>query len=256
MENNKEALINGEIRHLSSDESSKAASFHSNRIAFIWIDGKLHFNKPRDTRDHQHWVLEDFGITAEEFELLPRGYCMKDRIQLFIGSDFKPLENENLKLFDDCFLEIARAQRKAFWSYENIPVYNGVIVGKVGDVWPPLSTIKVYDAGEIILPKPLDIKIRQCDMWINQLREEKRRLVESANYCKECNSYYPKEDAGTETSTKVCTECVYQDAGYGDDDEYAEVTRLVTYDICPLCGGKSYRNSIVLKQGPSKKRWQ
>ena len=76
-----DALINGEVRILSDKEKIDAESFHLRRLAFIWINDELFFNEnPNDDRDHQHWVCEDFGITVEEFERLPRGYILPGRI--------------------------------------------------------------------------------------------------------------------------------------------------------------------------------
>ena len=155
MEHNREALINGELRQLNDNEAFEASKFHSTRLAFIWIDGDLIFNKLGDTRDHQHWVLEDFGISPEKFETLPRGYCKADRIQLFIGSGFKPLEEEHLELFNNSFKYIAVKHKRTFRTKGIIPVYNGVVVGKVGEVWPPLRTVRVYDTDDLVIPKSL-----------------------------------------------------------------------------------------------------
>ena len=71
------------------------------RIMLAWVNGELIFNnKPNDNRDHQHWLLEDFGISAVEFEKLNCGYMIKNRIQLFKGSDFSLLNLEEVNLDD------------------------------------------------------------------------------------------------------------------------------------------------------------
>ena len=263
MEHIRDALINGEVRQLNDAEAAGASKFHSGRLAFIWINGEIHFNKMGDTRDHQHWVLEDFGVSPEEFENMPRGYCKADRIQLFIGSGFKPIKEEHIGLFDRDFLKIAIAQKRTFHNDGMIPVYNGVIVGKVGDIWPPLGTIRVYPTEDIVIPKPLDDEIKAFDAkmdelkyQIGKLKEEQNILIHSAEYCDKCKSYYPKTEVRTLNDTEKNKECVYQDCGYGDDDEYAEVERLVTYLVCPYCGGLTRKSSIVLRTGPSKRRWE
>lgn len=55
-------------------------------------------------------------------------------------------------------------------------------------------------------------------------------------YCKVCGRYYKtelqKEETIIETDHRVC---VYRDCGYGDDDEYADVTYEKTFAVCPLC---------------------
>lgn len=40
--------------------------------------------------------------------------------------------------------------------------------------------------------------------------------------------------------------CVYQDAGYGDNDQFASVTYLVFYDICPKCDHKIETSRLTL----------
>ena len=41
---------------------------------------------------------------------------------------------------------------------------------------------------------------------------------------------------------------VYTDAGYGDDDEIADVTYLVTYSICPNCGAEKEIKKMFLSE--------
>ena len=61
-------------------------------------------------------------------------------------------------------------------------------------------------------------------------------LKKTAWFCWKCQKYYPTDICGHEKKREVTTETVYTDAGWGDDDEIAEVTRLVPYISCPVCG--------------------
>ena len=116
-----------------------AESFHLRRLAFIWINDELFFNEnPNDDRDHQHWVCEDFGITVEEFERLPRGYILPGRIQLFKGSSFSPINVRGIK--KDHFRRIIIKHNKLYPGHD-YEIYNGVKVGKVGAVWPPMFVV-------------------------------------------------------------------------------------------------------------------
>lgn len=55
-------------------------------------------------------------------------------------------------------------------------------------------------------------------------------------YCSACKKYYlKKNEKRDQTVELVHGVCVYRDCGYGDDDEYADVTYAVTYSVCPLC---------------------
>jgi len=132
-----DAIINGEVVRLTDEEVNVASAFHKMRLPFIWIDGLLLFNmNETDDRDHQHWVLEDFGITPEKWEKLPRGYILPGRIQFFEGSHFKPTDMASL----------AKDVPKVIDWYHKLhdepySMYNGVVVGKVGDVWPPMFSL-------------------------------------------------------------------------------------------------------------------
>ena len=67
---------------------------------------------------------------------------------------------------------------------------------------------------------------------------ELTKLRELSWYCSNCAKHYPKESVTSSIEEVTKVEIVYTDAGYGDDDEIAEVTRAVTYLHCPVCGKK------------------
>lgn len=133
-----EALIHGEMLVLSEDETKGAAEFHNSRLPFIWINGELIFNDKYETddRDYQHWILEDFGIQADQFERMPRGYIRPARIQFLLGSHFGKINIAEIE--KDIPKIIARHVEIYGRSFE---IFNGVHVGKVGDIWPPMETV-------------------------------------------------------------------------------------------------------------------
>ena len=140
---NNDALINNQKVILSEEEASRAASFHLNRYPFAWVKGTLTFNNtPNDDRDHQHWLCEDFGLTVNEFENTLRGYMLPDRIQLFIGSDFRPLNTSLISMSDFSNLLKTHGNR---YNTKKVTVYNGVKIGKIGEVWSPLETMGVFN---------------------------------------------------------------------------------------------------------------
>lgn len=68
-----DALLNGKVILLSDTEITRAADFHKNRYAFAFMKDTIIFNNnPNDDRDHQHWLLDEFGISPVEFENIPR----------------------------------------------------------------------------------------------------------------------------------------------------------------------------------------
>lgn len=134
-----DALINGEVQSLSDEEKTRAEKFHRERLMFALINDQIIFNEnPDDDRDHQHWLCETFGISIEEFEKIPRGYMMKGKIQLFIGSRFEQIELAMIK-----FSHLIRIIDKYKSIYQDTPyqVFNGVKVGKVGTIWPPIKVL-------------------------------------------------------------------------------------------------------------------
>lgn len=140
-----DAIINNIKIELSKDEIERAASFHRSRYPFAWVNGQLVFNdKLNDDRDHQHWLCEDYGLTVEQWEVTPRGYMLPDRIQLFIGSSFAPLDTNSIRVDD--FVTLLHKHKEKYNSYK-VAVFNGVKVGKIGEVWEPID--KLGDFGTL-----------------------------------------------------------------------------------------------------------
>lgn len=137
-----DALINGEVIELTEDERKAGEKFHKGRKAFAWIKGKLEFIEEGDDRDHQHWMLDEFGITPAEFETTLRGYMNPDKIQLFIGSDFRPLDTDKISVDDFNKLLHIYGER---YNKDTVEIYNGVVIGKVGDIWPPIYKLGVFN---------------------------------------------------------------------------------------------------------------
>lgn len=143
MEIIKDSLINGVRRTLSDAEAKDADTFHRERFAFAWVDGILTFNENNnDGRDHEHWLKEDFGITEEQFENINRGYMKPTYIQLFKGSSFKPVDTSEISVSD--FKKLCEVHGSRYGT-DKVEIRNGVKVGKVGEIWPPISVIGIFD---------------------------------------------------------------------------------------------------------------
>lgn len=138
------ALIDGSFQELTGEQAEKAANFHKNRTTFAWVNGKLVFNEtPADDRDHQHWLAEEFGITTEEFESIPRGYIVEGKVQLFIGSSFEEINLGNLTVTDFTAL---LAKHNSIYPNVSPTVCNGVAIGEVGEIWEPITVLGTYPA--------------------------------------------------------------------------------------------------------------
>lgn len=79
-------------------------------------------------------------------------------------------------------------------------------------------------------------RIAEAEREVKDRQRELKELQTQAWYCQECGKYYPKSTTGKSQQEVTTVETVYHDAGYGDDDELANVTRLVTFIHCPVCG--------------------
>ena len=138
-----DAIINGKRVKLTEAERKAGENFHRMRYAFAWINGMLVFNNnENDDRDHQHWLCEDYGLTVSQWEKLNRGYMMQDRIQLFKGSKFEPINTDEIPTMDIVKLTSIHGQR---YGTDRVVIYNGVKIGKIGEVWEPLIRLGEFD---------------------------------------------------------------------------------------------------------------
>ena len=139
----KDAVINGKTVELCDTDAKAAEIFHSGRLAFAFVgDGmKLEFCNFGDVRDHQHWLLDEFGVSKEQFESVPRGYVKPGRVQLFMGSGFNKIPNPKIgNIHLSQWSAIADKHRELFGT-GIVEVFNGVQNGKIGEVWEPLEKI-------------------------------------------------------------------------------------------------------------------
>ena len=71
------------------------------------------------------------------------------------------------------------------------------------------------------------------------LSNEEKKLKRENYYCQGCHNYFARNEAHFESITEVVNgECVFRDAGYGDDDTFADCSYIVLKAICPYCGAK------------------
>ncbi len=86
--------------------------------------------------------------------------------------------------------------------------------------------------------------------WLpNMIKNFKEMVDKDYIKCSKCGKYSLKEQFKTHTDVEVIkNQLVYSDCGYGDDDEFADVTYLVFYNVCPLCNGLSEINRYFVKE--------
>lgn len=108
------------------------AEFHEKRIAFAVLPNNVIVLTTNNRLGHKEWLSKEYNICDEVFEKLPRGYAEKGNIYFYIGSEFKELDNDILqKLIKNLdFLTINRN------------VYNGMVVGNIGEKWQGKTLIR------------------------------------------------------------------------------------------------------------------
>ena len=69
-----------------------------------------------------------------------------------------------------------------------------------------------------------------------QLEGRKDKIVKKYHYCKNCFKYVKTKKSTFRVSSSTTIVQTYCDAGYGDDDRYANQLVYKTYASCPRCG--------------------
>ncbi len=85
---------------------------------------------------------------------------------------------------------------------------------------------------KVYLPEMILKKRQQLGTWIPPEKAKDYVL------CRHCQKYYLKATCEQQDFKEVRTEITARDCMYGEDDRIGEVEYLVTYGVCPRCGGK------------------
>lgn len=82
------------------------------------------------------------------------------------------------------------------------------------------------------------------------------KLTKNLLKCPSCNKYFEPKNITTNTDTEIVKGvCVFRDCGYGDDDEYADVTYQVLYKKCPFCNKKVETDRYSIGETNRSDRW-
>ena len=76
-----------------------------------------------------------------------------------------------------------------------------------------------------------------------------RKLSNNYVYCSNCKKYALKKDLKLLfKEVEFKDQVVFIDAGYGDNDEFADVTYLVNYYTCPYCKADIEKSKMYLSE--------
>ena len=80
--------------------------------------------------------------------------------------------------------------------------------------------------------------------WLPRILTERFKDYRMCSFCKK---YSKADDYSTTSEKKVLNEKIYIDAGYGDSDTHGEVKYLVFFDVCPICGTKTFKKKVFME---------
>lgn len=149
-----QALSDEFYDNLEKESVKKCMDFHKSRIMYAFIDGKIHYSLD-DSRDHIHWLYEEYGIDEKGFENMDRGYIRPtDNISAINAMVYRGINHECTDVTDSMVKDLVdvtiSVYGKDFLGDRKLYVYSGVIPAKVGEIWKPKELVKIVDMDEII----------------------------------------------------------------------------------------------------------
>lgn len=107
-------------------------NFHKSRIMFAELPSKVITLTTKNELGHKEWLKQKYNIDSNMFEKIPRGYADTESIYFYMGSDFSELPSKTL----------ARLMNSLDFLTNNRNVYNGMIMGNIGEKWQGKTLIR------------------------------------------------------------------------------------------------------------------
>ncbi len=112
--------------------------FTKKRVGFAIVNGKVLFQKKSDRIPTLQWMKDKLKLSNEEIESTIRGGLFEDRITFCVGSNYMPADLSSIPA--SVFIKILQAYYLFYGDYQ-IDIWNGSIIGNIGDVWTPRSKV-------------------------------------------------------------------------------------------------------------------
>lgn len=96
-----------------------------------------------------------------------------------------------------------------------------------------IKAIKDKDVGKEL--KDLDNLQSVCKDLSCLVETRKKAIIKDKRKCKECGHYFKPNPKKQYATKRIVNKNTYCDAGYGDDDRYADFEVTDLYENCPKC---------------------
>ena len=118
-------------------------NYHESRIMFAILNNNIHY-LDGDKRGHLEWLRNDFNITDSEFNEITRGYIRNGTIAVYKGFEFSAVSKKSLINTVNLII------REFNLDLNEYTIFNGVLVGNIGEIWKPLIEYKCSDFYRVI----------------------------------------------------------------------------------------------------------
>ena len=103
--------------------------------------------------------------------------------------------------------------------------------------------------------KQLEILTKLEKFFVGYIEGLKIKISAKYYKCPSCGTYFDKKKIKIFEEERFIRNClVWTDAGYGDDDQFADRKYKVTYCVCPKCSQKYELSKNCIWQGPLRTR--
>lgn len=125
--------------NLTKAEHDNMIDFHKKRLMFAFVPDMRY--KTNDGRDHCNWLHEEYGIDADSFEDMDRGYIMPIHTGAIRAIVYRGIAHAVTEVTQDMVNQIIHATVTEFPDACCLEIYTGCHIGKIGEIWEPVKFI-------------------------------------------------------------------------------------------------------------------
>ena len=136
-------LINSRIE-ATEDQQRADDAFHLSRAMFAFVNNVLRY-KTQDKRDHANWLNQDYGVDEIEFESITRGYINSITPEKCRCILYKGISHGITDVKKEHLLGVVKLWKECFPDSDELEVWTGCKIGKIGEVWEPIKHIMTFN---------------------------------------------------------------------------------------------------------------